>query len=209
MSDTKLTPAEKRRNTLAAKAERERQEQAAFVAKSSNVWSSCASTGAFVTLEGGRKAKVEANEKAGREIDTRVFTFSVWKVDQKATRKRALSTAQASETIKKARGTETISEYVPANIEDSDESAPEQKKTIRIDFTKLVSFDSAKAKTVVAKGLKVLPRIKSVKQASAAKTVPARIVAESASDDDAVSSEEHSDEAGSAQSDEEAQDVSP
>ncbi|KAF7372386.1 hypothetical protein MVEN_00099000 [Mycena venus] len=206
MSTNNLTAAEKRKITLAAKAERGRQEQAAFIAESK--------------VAVGRKAKADANKNA------------IWKVDQSASRKRALSTAQASETVKKARGTKTASvneeaapevpaakakasgrKYVPATIEDSDESAPETKKPVHIDFTKLVPHEAKSARTkvkaVVTKGLKVLSRAKATKtskETTVTKTVPAgpaRVVAESASEEGAVSSEENSDKVNTDQSDDE------
>ncbi|KAJ6555280.1 hypothetical protein B0H10DRAFT_2241418 [Mycena sp. CBHHK59/15] len=238
-SSKALTPAEKRKITLAAKAERERQEQSAFVAESKAV--------------GGRKAKVDAKEKA------------IWKVDQPVSHKRTSSTAQVSETAKKARGTKDTS--VPSEDEDapeipaaskvkasgrkypapkidvdSDGSEPETTNLgvflflshdsplshpVHIDFTNLPQYKAkstgTKVKTAVSKGFKVLARgVKSaVKKTSAteiikptkpttkkvAVTAPARIVAESASEEEAVSSDKHSDKVTSDQSD--AEDISP
>ncbi|KAJ6631934.1 hypothetical protein B0H10DRAFT_2206338 [Mycena sp. CBHHK59/15] len=164
-SSKALTPAEKRKITLAAKAERERQEQAAFVAESKAV--------------GGRKAKVDTKEKP-------------------VSRKRTSSTAQVSETAKKARGTKDTS--VPSEDEDtpeipaaskvkasgrkypapkidvdSDGSEPETTKLgvflflshdsplshpVNIDFTNLPQYKAkstgTKVKTAVSKGFKVL-----------------------------------------------------
>ncbi|KAJ6559036.1 hypothetical protein B0H10DRAFT_2240555 [Mycena sp. CBHHK59/15] len=234
-----LTPVEKRKITLAAKAERERQEQAVFIAESKAV--------------GGRKAKVDAKEKA------------IWKVDQPVSHKRTSSTVQVSETAKKARGTKDTS--VPSEDEDapeipaaskvkasgrkypapkidvdSDGSEPETTKLgvflflshdsplshpVHIDFTNLPQYKAkstgTKVKTAVSKGFKVLAcGVKSaVKKTSATKiikptkpttkkvavTAPARIVAESASEEEAVSSDEHSDKVTSDQSD--AEDISP
>ncbi|KAJ7431100.1 hypothetical protein B0H11DRAFT_2210509 [Mycena galericulata] len=92
-----LTPAEKRKITIAAKAEKARQEQVAFELEKRT------------TGSGGRKAKQAANDKA------------VWNRDQPATRKRASSTAQVSENPKKARETQVAEEN------EGDESEAEPK----------------------------------------------------------------------------------
>ncbi|KAJ7692017.1 hypothetical protein B0H14DRAFT_2651829 [Mycena olivaceomarginata] len=209
-----LTAAEKRKITLAAKAEQEKREQAAFEAESKKNPS-------------GRKAKVKANEKA------------VWKLDQsEASRKRTLSeTAPAAEVVKKAQGTKDIAtveqpvpapkvkvsttgrKYVPATLDDSDNPAPKAAKPRYIDFTKIVpatiksKSTSTKVKAVVTKGLKALAGVKSraVKVGKAATKKP-RVIAESAlEDEEAVSSEENStDVTKSDQSDgEDVHDVSP
>ncbi|KAJ6556943.1 hypothetical protein B0H10DRAFT_2201489 [Mycena sp. CBHHK59/15] len=83
-NNSALTPAEKRKITLAAKAEKARQEQAAFVAESK--------------AAGGRKAKLDAKQNA------------VWNVDQPTSRKRTLSTAQVSEKPKKPRESKPATE---------------------------------------------------------------------------------------------------
>ncbi|KAJ7643459.1 hypothetical protein DFH06DRAFT_1333704 [Mycena polygramma] len=185
----KKTPAEKRKETLAAKAEQERQAQVAFVAKSKN----------------GRDAKVKAQ------------TNAIWKADLPATTRKRTSTVQASETVKKARPAKEIAEpvgkdipeapvaskakvaghparkYAPIPIEDSDDSAAESKKSAKSAVTKVKATTK---KTVVTKA----------PPARITKAPHARVVAESASEEEAVSSEEHSDEL----SDEEgAQDVAP
>ncbi|KAJ7847937.1 hypothetical protein B0H14DRAFT_2583325 [Mycena olivaceomarginata] len=186
-----LTAAEKRKITLAAKAEQEKREQAAFEAE-------CKKN------PGGRKAKVKANEKA------------VWKLDQsEASRKRTLSeTAPAAEFIllicflpveqpvpaPKVKASTTGRKYVPATLDDSDDPAPKAAKPLYIDFTKIVpatiksKSTSTKVKAVVTKGLKALAGVKSraAKVGKAAAKKP-RVIAESASEDEeAVSSEENS-----------------
>ncbi|KAJ7737436.1 hypothetical protein DFH07DRAFT_966490 [Mycena maculata] len=213
-STVKLTPAEKRKITLAAKVERERQEQAQFVAKS----------------KGGRKAKADANANA------------IWKSDQTGSRKRTSSTTQVPESgAKKARGSENTSDpkseeeqgpEIPAAVKvkasgkkyaapsidvDSDGSEAETTKHPRIDLTNLPVYKakptaSTKVKVAVSKGLQVFTHVKSAVKTGpgAKKTAPARIVAESASEAEAISSEEHSDEGNSGQSDNENfEDVSP
>ncbi|KAJ7916676.1 hypothetical protein B0H13DRAFT_2323152 [Mycena leptocephala] len=85
-----LTAAEKRAITIAAKAEKERQEQVALQAETRD----------------GRKAKKEANQNA------------VWNIDQRATRKRTSSTTQVSEKPKKAKETQSVDKgYPPENAE--------------------------------------------------------------------------------------------
>ncbi|KAJ7177154.1 hypothetical protein C8R46DRAFT_1246573 [Mycena filopes] len=145
---TGLTPAEKRKITIAARVELERQQQAAFEAKTKKPG-------------GGRAAKAKAQHKA------------VWKVDQPATRKRTSSTTQASETVKKARaakdasasegedaeppipakGAAVLPSWLlqsshPATIDDSDESAAEGKSKLkRIDFANLPAASKARIAT--------------------------------------------------------------
>ncbi|KAJ7017789.1 hypothetical protein C8F04DRAFT_1331490 [Mycena alexandri] len=191
-TNTTLTPAEKRKITMAAKAETERQEQAAFVAASKKA--------------GGRAAKAKAKEQA------------VWKADQPGTtRKRTLSTAEPSATTKKARGTKATSDseveatpeipkasvvkarkHAPATIQDSDESdAGGGKKRTRLDFTNLPTRSKAKPVAATAKKLgnvstQAKPSVKNSK-AGITKATPARVVAESDSDsEDAPASEEKS-----------------
>ncbi|KAJ7175570.1 hypothetical protein C8R46DRAFT_1214042 [Mycena filopes] len=192
---TGLTPAEKRKITIAARVELERQQQAAFEAKTSE------------KPGGGRPAKAKAQHKA------------VWKVDQPATRKRTSSTTQASETVKKARAAKDASafegedaeppipakgaavvkartslvassEFAPATIDDSDESAAEGKSKLkRIDFANLPAASKARIATQAkAIASKVFSGGK-----PKAKKPPARVVAESASESEAVESEDKSD----------------
>ncbi|KAJ7177150.1 hypothetical protein C8R46DRAFT_1213705 [Mycena filopes] len=191
---TGLTPAEKRKITIAARVELERQQQAAFEAKTKKPG-------------GGRAAKAKAQHKA------------VWKVDQPATRKRTSSTTQASETVKKARAAKDASasegedaeppipakgaavvkartslvassEFAPATIDDSDESAAEGKSKLkRIDFANLPAASKARIATQAkAIASKVFSGGK-----PKAKKPPARVVAESASESEAVESEDKSD----------------
>lgn len=70
-----LTPAEKRKITLAAKAEKERQKQAAVVAETSQLllFGQRASLTSLVIPEGGRKAKADANKKAGTPLSLSVL----------------------------------------------------------------------------------------------------------------------------------------
>ncbi|KAJ7789677.1 hypothetical protein B0H14DRAFT_2626978 [Mycena olivaceomarginata] len=197
-----LTAAEKRKITLAAKAEQEKREQAAFEAESKSFF--LGPRGHLANAHrpfpeknpGGRKAKVKANEKA------------VWKLDQsEASRKRTLSeTAPAAEVVKKARGTKdtatveqpvpapkvkastTGRKYVPATLDDSDDPAPKAAKPLYIDFTKIVPA--------------------TIKSKSTMKSRAAKVASE---DEEAVSSEENStDVTKSDQSDgEDVRDVSP
>ncbi|KAJ7940027.1 hypothetical protein B0H13DRAFT_2300090 [Mycena leptocephala] len=96
---TALTRAEKRKITIAAKAEKARQEQVGFEAES--------------RATGGRQAKKEANQKA------------VWNVDQTATRKRTSSTTPVSDKPKKARETQPANE---SGAEDVEPKAPSKAK---------------------------------------------------------------------------------
>ncbi|KAJ7703786.1 hypothetical protein B0H16DRAFT_1747833 [Mycena metata] len=219
---TTLTPTEKRKITIAAKAERERQEQAAFVAASIKA--------------GGRAAKVEAQKNAVWTADQP----STWKDNQPKTRKRTLSTAEPSETIKKARGTKATSDseveatpeipkasivkarkHAPATIQDSDESGAGGGK--KPNFTNLPT--RSKAKPVVAKAAnrsKAKPLAATAKKlgnvstlvkpfakkgkVGITKATPARVVAESDSED-APASEEKSEDGES--DEEDIEDVAP
>ncbi|KAJ7756683.1 hypothetical protein B0H16DRAFT_1458133 [Mycena metata] len=207
-STNPLTAAEKRKITIAAKADQERREIAAFDAASKK--------------NGGRKAKADAKSNA------------IWNLDQSGTaesRKRTLSESAtlASETIKKARGAKKTSgeqpapkakagrTHVAADIDDSEDSLETKKKPVHIDFTKLVPTkvkSGSKVKAVVAKGVKVFTVVKarSTRGGKANKVAAAkpRLIAESASEEEAVSSDQHDTDAKSDDSeDDNAQDVSP
>ncbi|KAJ7847789.1 hypothetical protein B0H14DRAFT_2583338 [Mycena olivaceomarginata] len=101
-AQSKLTPAEKRKLTIAAKAQKEVEENIAFRNQSRRSQST--------EVLGGRQAKKDAKKNA------------VWKADQPVTRKRTASTAaaEASGPAKKARETKsgTDSEGI---AEDSEE----------------------------------------------------------------------------------------
>ncbi|KAJ7814322.1 hypothetical protein B0H14DRAFT_3477115 [Mycena olivaceomarginata] len=101
-AQSKLTPAEKRKLTIAAKAQKEVEENIVFRNQSQ--------------VSGGRQAKKDAKKNA------------VWKADQPVTRKRTASTAEASGPAKKARETKsgTDSEGI---AEDSDEEPPVKSKS--------------------------------------------------------------------------------
>ncbi|KAJ7731736.1 hypothetical protein B0H16DRAFT_1468910 [Mycena metata] len=207
-STNPLTAAEKRKITIAAKADQERREIAAFDAASKK--------------NGGRKAKADAKSNA------------IWNLDQSGTaesRKRTLSESAtpASETIKKARGAKKTSgeqpapkakagrTHVAADIDDSEDSLETKKKPVHIDFTKLVPTkvkSGSKVKAVVAKGVKVFTAVKarSTRGGKANKVAAAkpRLIAESASEEEAVSSDQHDTDTKSDDSeDDNAQDVSP
>ncbi|KAJ6479727.1 hypothetical protein C8R45DRAFT_1101175 [Mycena sanguinolenta] len=210
---TKPTPAEKRKATLAAKAQKELEENIAFQNQS----------------HGGRKAKKDAKKNA------------IWKVDQSSTRKRTASTAKVPENpAKKAKETEAdgsddeaVQEPAPAQskgkakesnarkyaaptIIDSDSDAepepavkPGESSSCfwrdlhlihflniarRINFTNLPGNGKSKA----SKGSKAAPATQG--KSNAGKTVPAKptkIVADSPSEDETASSEESEEEADS------------
>ncbi|KAJ7125737.1 hypothetical protein C8R46DRAFT_1050103 [Mycena filopes] len=185
-----LTPAEKRKITIAAKAEKERQEQVAFeLEKKRN--------------PGGRQAKRDAKAAHVWTVDLPASTTS--------TRKRTSSTAQASEKPKRAREEKDAGESEPEEdqapvkskaakskarahapppiVLDSDEeeekntkSKAQKKKTVRIDFTDPTTFPSA----TTAKPLKAAaPSVASGKKSHPTKAP--KLVAESASESDDAS----------------------
>ncbi|KAJ7259094.1 hypothetical protein B0H12DRAFT_1232084 [Mycena haematopus] len=205
MSDTappKLTPAEKRKATLAAKAAQELEENIAFQNESRN----------------GRKAKKDAQKNA------------IWKVDQPSARKRSASTAEVSENpTKKAKemgaastesdveaaedqapakakskthSTKSARKYAAPTIINSDNDAapePPVKPVRRIDFTKLPGNGKSKAvkgsKTVSASNGKSNAAKVKTKAKTTTKAQRAKIVADSASDaEDETASSEDSDE---------------
>ncbi|KAJ7161227.1 hypothetical protein B0H12DRAFT_1083376, partial [Mycena haematopus] len=104
MSDTappKLTPAEKRKATLAAKAAQELEENIAFQNESRN----------------GRKAKKDAQKNA------------IWKVDQPSARKRSASTAEVPENpTKKAKEMGAASVSAESDVEAAEDQAPAKAK---------------------------------------------------------------------------------
>ncbi|KAJ7310176.1 hypothetical protein DFH08DRAFT_944109 [Mycena albidolilacea] len=176
-----LTPAEKRKITIAAKEEKARQEQVALEAEA----------------RGGRKAKNDANKNA------------IWKDVQKAPRKRTSSTVQVSDKPKKAKETQPADESEDEGLEpepempatkaskakpkrkyaaptiaiDSDDSEPEvEKKSVHIDFTDLATFPvKSKAKTSKSSNA---PEAASKAAKSKAVAKRAQLVPESASDSD-------------------------
>ncbi|KAJ7467313.1 hypothetical protein B0H11DRAFT_2284430 [Mycena galericulata] len=160
-----LTPAEKRKITIAAKAEKARQEQVAFELEKRT------------TGSGGRKAKQAANDKA------------VWNRDQPATRKRASSTAQVSENPKKARETQVAEEN------EGDESEAEPKVSSKsVGKSALKTSKKIKNKVTAAKPSKApVPAVtKSSRAATAANLKPAgatKLVADSASEVDSEASD--------------------
>ncbi|KAJ7323626.1 hypothetical protein DFH08DRAFT_1085397 [Mycena albidolilacea] len=176
-----LTPAEKRKITIAAKEEKARQEQVALEAEA----------------RGGRKAKNDANKNA------------IWKDVQKAPRKRTSSTVLVSDKPKKAKETQPADESEDEGLEpepempatkaskakpkrkyaaptiaiDSDDSEPEvEKKSVHIDFTDLATFPvKSKAKTSKSSNA---PEAASKAAKSKAVAKRTQLVPESASDSD-------------------------
>ncbi|KAJ7742814.1 hypothetical protein B0H16DRAFT_1860551 [Mycena metata] len=192
-----LTPAEKRKITMAAKAEKDRQQQAAFVAAAKK--------------SGGRTAKVKANDNAVWTAD-----LSVAAALSVAARKRTLSTAEPSETAKKARGSKAASDSdfkdTPAFVIPPKASVVKTRN--RIDFTNLPVRPAAKVTTGKAASRKgkaptfakkpVTQAKPSAKSSKPVKIAPARVVAESESDE-AQESEEKSDDGES----DTAEDIAP
>ncbi|KAJ7222752.1 hypothetical protein B0H12DRAFT_1241059 [Mycena haematopus] len=213
--NSKLTAAQKGAATRAAKAEKQRQEDIAFIAANM----------------GPRQAMKVAKKNA------------IWKGEPSTSRKRTSSTVQASEVTKKARETAPANEVeddeddneqtkerepkttsrkyaAPIDIDSDSESEaeePKQPQPVHIDFTNLPSAENktrtGKAKsTAKTKAVKAAPApTKSVKVK--ATTVPtrkvAKIVAESSSDDasdvsgDNSGDADHSDEDAAQQDDDE------
>ncbi|KAJ6548324.1 hypothetical protein B0H10DRAFT_2243065 [Mycena sp. CBHHK59/15] len=184
----KLTPAQKSAATRAAKIEKQRQEDIAFI--TANI--------------GPHQAKQTAQKNA--------TTWGIWN-ESSTSHKRTSSTAQASEITKKARETAPVPEHdheddepeepevpvkstsrkhapPPINIDSDSEPEAEQVQPIRIDFNNLPSAKSkskSKSKTkpkAVAKGKAVVNvTAKAVKTKVAAPTrKQTKMVAESASE---------------------------
>ncbi|KAJ7834649.1 hypothetical protein B0H14DRAFT_3871358 [Mycena olivaceomarginata] len=179
-----LTPAEKRKATIAARAAKEIEENIAFQNQSQ--------------ATGGRQAKKAAKENA------------LWNVDQSSSRKRTSSTAQVPEVpAKKARemdaaagaGSDDDAEALappktksnarkhlaPTIIDSDDEPAPDPALNLgrHIDFSKLP--DNGKS---VSKGASTAHAKATVHKAVPATTKPpVKIVADSASEDETVASD--------------------
>ncbi|KAJ6558403.1 hypothetical protein B0H19DRAFT_1235265 [Mycena capillaripes] len=175
---------EKRKATIAAKVAKELEENIAFQNQTS----------------GGRKAKQDAKKNAAQ---TRV----VWKADQPSTtRKRTSSTAEVSEPAKKAREMEPAEsdgepepvaaskskakarQYAAPSIDiDSDDAESVIVKSTRhIDFTNLPANNKSTSKAPPAKAKASYADVTRAKSNS--KPKPAKIVADSASENDTATS---------------------
>jgi hypothetical protein len=118
-----LTAAEKRAITIAAKAEKERQEQVALQAETSQSHICRVLSILILLCSRGRPKSQEGGESKCRYVTPRLppflqpigedfvyltDCFLVWNIDQRATRKKTSSTAQVSEKPKKAKETQSV-----------------------------------------------------------------------------------------------------